>query len=142
MPKDKGLGGSFKPPTKRSKDDSDSDSGPEVRGGAKSPVKKSAKTEPAAKSPVKKSAKADPAKSPVKKSANADPPKSPVKKSAKTDSGDQESGINVVIKGRSDLKKLEMTEPLDSGDPSWPLGNMKWAKVSSFIKYLCQIIFS
>ena len=78
---------SFKPPTKRSKDDSDSDSGPEDSGPA--PVKKSKKI----------SAKADPAK-----------PKSPKKKSAKAG-----GSVDALNDG--------------SGEPSWSLGNMKFAKV-------------
>ena len=73
MPKDK----------KRPKDDSDSDSGPEDRGPAKSPVKKSAKAS---------------------------------------------GGADALNDG--------------SGEPSWSLGNMKFAKVSLlFIKNLYQIIF-
>ena len=91
---------SFKPPTKRSKDDSDSDSGPEDSGPA--PVKKSKKI----------SAKADPAK-----------PKSPEKKSAKAG-----GSVDALNDG--------------SGEPSWSLGNMKFAKVSLlFNKNLYQIIF-
>ena len=65
MPKDK----------KRPKDDSDSDSGPEDRGPAKSPVKKSAKAS---------------------------------------------GGADALNDG--------------SGEPSWSLGNMKFAKVSSIIQ--------
>ena len=88
---------SFKPPTKRSKDDSDSDSGPEDSGPA--PVKKSKKISAKAK------------------------PKSPEKKSAKAG-----GSVDALIDG--------------SGEPSWSLGNMKFAKVSLlFIKNLYQIIF-
>ena len=75
---------SFKPPTKRSKDDSDSDSGPEDSGPA--PVKKSKKILAKAK------------------------PKRPEKKSAKAG-----GSVDALNDG--------------SGEPSWSLGNMKFAKV-------------
>ena len=150
---------SFKPPTKRSRDDSDS----EDHGQAKSSVKKSAKTEPVKNpviksempdgieqafhsdpdldagsisaenlpSPVKKSAKVktEPAKSPVKKSAKAKPAKITVKKSAK----DEPKTKPAKAGGSTDASND------GSGDPSWSLGNMRWAKVSSIVLLLYQI---
>merc|ERR1739848_689122 len=143
---------SFKPPTKRSRDDSDS----EDHGQAKSSVKKSAKTEPVKNpviksempdgieqafhsdpdldagsisaenlpSPVKKSAKVktEPAKSPLKKSAKAKPAKITVKKSAK----DEPKTKSAKAGGSTDASKD------GSGDPSWSLGNMRWAKVQQW----------
>ena len=144
---------SFKPPTKRSRDESDS----EDHGQATSSVKKSAKTEPV-KNPVIKSEMPDGIEafhqgldpdldamlssitdcnrgsisvenlpSPVKKSAKAKPAKITVKKSAK-----DEPKKKPATAGGS-------WKPDDSGDPSWSLGNMRWAKVSSFVLFLCQI---
>jgi len=152
---------SFKPPTKRSRDESDS----EDHGQATSSVKKSAKTEPVKNpviksempdgieafhqgldpdldamlssitdcnrgsisvenlpSPVKKSAKVktEPAKSPVKKSAKAKPAEITVKKSAKDEPK------------KKPAKAGGSWKPDDSGDPSWSLGNMRWAKVQQW----------
>jgi len=152
---------SFKPPTKRSRDESDS----EDHGQATSSVKKSAKTEPVKNpviksempdgieafhqgldpdldamlssitdcnrgsisvenlpSPVKKSAKVktEPAKSPVKKSAKAKPAKITVEKSAKDEPK------------KKPAKAGGSWKPDDSGDPSWSLGNMRWAKVQQW----------
>ena len=160
---------SFKPPTKRSRDDSDSEDHGD-HGQAKSSVKKSAKTEPVKNpviksempdgieqafhsdpdldamlssitdcnrgsisvenlpSPVKKSAKVktEPAKSPVKKSAKAKPAKITVKKSAK----DEPKTKPAKAGGSTDASND------DPGEPSWSLGNMRWAKVSSFVLQL------
>jgi len=152
---------SFKPPTKRSRDESDS----EDHGQATSSVKKSAKTEPVKNpviksempdgieafhqgldpdldamlssitdcnrgsisvenlpSPVKKSAKVktEPATSPVKKSEKAKPAKITVKKSAKDEPK------------KKPAKAEGSWKPDDSGDPSWSLGNMRWAKVQQW----------
>jgi len=152
---------SFKPPTKRSRDESDS----EDHGQATSSVKKSAKTEPVKNpviksempdgieafhqgldpdldamlssitdcnrgsisvenlpSPVKKSAKVktEPATSPVKKSEKAKPAKITEKKSAKDEPK------------KKPAKAGGSWKPDDSGDPSWSLGNMRWAKVQQW----------
>ena len=149
---------SFKPPTKRSRDETDS----EDHGQATSSVKKSAKTEPV-KNPVIKSEMPDGIEqtfhsdpdsdamlssisvknlpSPVKKSAKVktEPAKSPVKKSAKA----KPAEITVKKSAKDEPKKKPATaggswKPDDSGDPSWSLGNMRWAKVSSFILFICQ----
>ena len=158
---------SFKPPTKRSRDESDS----EDHGQATSSVKKSAKTEPV-KNPVIKSEMPDGIEafhqgldpdldamlssitdcnrgsisvenlpSPVKKSAKVktEPATSPVKKSAKA----KPAKITVEKSAKDEPKKKPATaggswKPDDSGDPSWSLGNMRWAKVSSFILFICQ----
>ena len=156
---------SFKPPTKRSRDESDS----EDHGQATSSVKKSAKTEPV-KNPVIKSEMPDPEAYGIEQAFHSDPeldamlscisaenlpsPVKKVKKSAKVKTEPAKSPMKKLAKAKPatiTVKKSAKDEPKkkpakaggswkpdDSGDPSWSLGNMRWAKVSSFILFICQ----